>query len=494
MELKEKVAQMLMIDIPYPFLDDETREHLRTVPWGGVILFCKNIKNEEQLLNLNRQISEFYSIPPIIGVDQEGGIVNRIFFSPLALSVGNAVLGSVNDEKLTEDISFIVGWELKRLGFTINFAPVADVNTNPENPIIGVRSFGKSPHLVSKMVKAYIRGHKRSGIGSCAKHFPGHGDTSFDSHLKLSKVEHSMERMEKVELLPFYAAIEEEVPAIMTAHIIFSALDDTVPATLSHRILTKLLREKMGFKGLIVTDSMSMKAISDHFGVGESAVQSIKAGADIVMMCGKFKDQIKAHQSILKAVEEGEISEERIDKSLHRIELFRKRYQNKKSLPLDKKWAMSRLKEAFNKSLIVFYGDGEIERVNSIVVFSPKNILGILEDDMFSVYPFISKKYPSVYLHKYSNTPPLDNIKKGDLIVWEMYFRHIPPNNEIKEYENKISQIKKAGGKVILVLTGNPYRIPKGADYAIGCFNFLPPSLEQASQYICKLLKSKTTV
>ncbi|MCA9794380.1 MAG: hypothetical protein KC910_21380, partial [Candidatus Eremiobacteraeota bacterium] len=222
----------------------------------------------------------------------------------------------------------IMGREMASLGIHLDFAPCLDVNCNPDNPIIGVRSFGDDPELVGRHGQAAIRGLREGGVGSTAKHFPGHGDTSQDSHIALATVPHSRERLEKVELAPFRAAIQAEVEAIMTAHITFPAFDPTpgLPATLSHPILTGLLRQQMGFEGVIFTDSMAMLAIADRFGVAEAAVMSVEAGADVVLACGPFQNHLESLRGLVEAVQSGRLAEERLDASLERIFALKQRF------------------------------------------------------------------------------------------------------------------------------------------------------------------------
>jgi beta-N-acetylhexosaminidase len=259
------------------------------------------------------------SLPLIISTDQEGGTVNRLKGG--THFPGNMVIGATAQTGFARKAGRAIALQLKSAGINMDFAPVVDVNNNPLNIVIGVRSFGSDPHLVANMGVAFIKGMQKAGIASCAKHFPGHGDTSADSHLELPVIEHSRERLEKVEIYPFKQAIKAGVDSIMTAHIFVPALEpgDGIPATLSSNILNGLLRKELGFEGVIITDCMEMKAIADNFGTVEGAVIAIEAGADIVLISHTLAKQKAAIEETIKAVKKGRITEERIRESVLRI-------------------------------------------------------------------------------------------------------------------------------------------------------------------------------
>lgn len=329
MTLEEKVGQLLMPELRMwegtntTTMNPGVAELINDYHVGGVILFSKNITDQEQLLHLTTALQEESTkLPLLIAIDQEGGNVSRI---PDGTNMpGNMALGAIGDEKLAYQVGYTIGRELKALGINLNFAPVLDVNINPANPVIGVRSFGDASRLVANLGVQYAKGLQEAGVGAVAKHFPGHGDTDVDSHLGLPSLPHDLDRLEEVELKPFRQAIAHGVDMIMTAHITFPALDDTgLPATLSYPVLTGLLRQEMGFEGVIVTDAFTMKAIADHFDEDEAVVMAIKAGADIILMPN---DVSLAYRSILEAVTSGELSEERIEQSVRRILAFKEKY------------------------------------------------------------------------------------------------------------------------------------------------------------------------
>ena len=296
--------------------DGNIEELIRNYHVGGIVLFDRHAPSLRQTMELIEQARQASgNIPPLIAVDQEGGRVARLKFATPIPSA--AILASFGPQTM-EEIAQLMGEELAVLGFNVNFAPVMDVHTDPANPVIGDRSFGSDPMTVSALGSAYITGLHKAGIAGTAKHFPGHGDTRSDSHYQLPIVNQPRERLETVELVPFRAAIAADVDMIMSAHVHYPALDPEagLPATLSRTILTGLLREGLGYTGIIVTDAMNMKAIADTLPAGPAALTAFLAGADIILMPDDF---VAAYEAILAAVRSGRISPARLDASLHRI-------------------------------------------------------------------------------------------------------------------------------------------------------------------------------
>lgn len=306
---------------------------------GGVILFSRDLESVEQVVRLtdalqvegNSPVGN-NTVPLFISIDQEGGDISRLPFGPRM--PGNMALGATRSSNVTRSVASTIGKELSSLGITMNFAPVLDVETNQNNPVIGIRSFGSDPNLVSEMGDAYISGMHDAGIICSGKHFPGHGDVDIDSHLGLPLENHTRERMNEVELVPFKSAITAGVDAIMTAHIIFPAYDNSTsqgadgvqvptPATLSKPILTGLLREELGFDGLIITDAMMMKAITDNYGTGDAAIRAIRAGADIIL----YPEPVdEAYEAVISAYREDPEIQGRVDDSVHRILAMKEKY------------------------------------------------------------------------------------------------------------------------------------------------------------------------
>jgi beta-N-acetylhexosaminidase len=281
---------------------------------GGVVLFADNVADPEQLAALTLQLRDAGA--GLIAIDEEGGDVTRLEAAQGSSYPGNLALGVVDDPSLTADVAAAIAADLARVGVNLNFAPVADVNTNPLNPVIGVRSFGSDPELVARHVAAFVEGTQRQGVAACAKHFPGHGDTTVDSHADLPVVRGDLEAA----LLPFRAAVAAGVRTVMTAHLVVPELDDA-PATVSSRILTGLLREELGFDGLVVTDALEMRGLSASVGVEEGAVRALAAGADALCVGHDLREESVAAvvASIAAAVGNGRLPLERLEQAAERV-------------------------------------------------------------------------------------------------------------------------------------------------------------------------------
>ncbi|MDD2575487.1 MAG: beta-N-acetylhexosaminidase [Acholeplasmataceae bacterium] len=319
--LEEKIGQLLMVGFEGQTLSESTIDMIKKYKIGNIIHFTRNIGTTEQIFQLNKDLQkliiETTGIPALISVDQEGGMVTRIY-DKATVFPGAMTIAATDNENNAYLSGLYMGEELDALGFNMNFAPVLDVNNNPNNPVIGVRSFSDNPEKVSKYTKAFIDGLQNKVIAT-GKHFPGHGDTHVDSHLGLPRVDHSLTRLHEVELVPFKDAISNNIGAIMSAHIIYKITNDNLPATLSKNALTGLLREELKFEGLIVTDGMEMKAIWDNYGAEESAVPAILAGANMVLYCHYEDQQRRVCELIKEAVLNGTLPIEVLDERVSRI-------------------------------------------------------------------------------------------------------------------------------------------------------------------------------
>jgi beta-N-acetylhexosaminidase len=281
---------------------------------GGVVLFGWNVESPEQLRDLNAVLRSESDV--LVAIDEEGGDVTRLEVATGSSYPGNAALGAVDDVDLTERVAASIGADLAEVGVNLNLAPVADVNTNPLNPVIGTRSFGADGDLVARHVAASVRGLQRAGVAACAKHFPGHGDTAQDSHHELPVVE----SLQAAALLPFQAAIDAGVQAIMTAHIVVRSVGAT-PATMNRAVLHDLLREELDFDGLVLTDALEMRAISATVGVEEGAVQALEAGADALCLGHNlFDDAVRSvRDALVEAVRSGRLTESRVAEAARRV-------------------------------------------------------------------------------------------------------------------------------------------------------------------------------
>ncbi|WP_059103018.1 beta-N-acetylhexosaminidase [Shouchella shacheensis] len=330
MTLDEKIGQMFMVGFqnesgPAYEVNEQAETMINEYHVGGIILFTRNVDTPSQVAGLTNALQELAwekenQIPLMVTADQEGGRVIRIE-KDTTIFPGSMALGATRSEDLAYEAGQVTGTELQAMGINANLAPSLDVNNNPDNPVIGVRSFGEDPDLVADLGTANIQGFQEAGVLATAKHFPGHGDTDVDSHIGLPSIPYDMERLREVELVPFKRAIDQGVDMIMSAHITFPEIDDTpgLPGTLSEPVLTGILREELGFDGVIITDDMEMAAIVDNFGAEEAAVKSIQAGTDIVLVSHRLDRQKASIEAVKEAVASGDISKERIDASVERI-------------------------------------------------------------------------------------------------------------------------------------------------------------------------------
>lgn len=291
----------------------------------SVILFSRNLSEPEGVVELTAAIKRLSAEPMVIAVDQEGGPVQRLRRGFTELPALRA-LGASESPQLATRVGALLGRELRAVGIDWNFAPVLDVDTNPANPVIGARASSSDPELVARLGVALAAGLTSAGVAPCGKHFPGHGDTELDSHLALPKLSHSLERLERVELVPFRAAAEANIASIMTAHVVFTPLDADYPATLSAKVVRGLLREKLGYRGLVVSDDLEMKAIVEHFGIEEAIVRGLLAGVDMFLVCHSQERMHAAIDAVIRAVEKGTLPLEIVESASERQRAFVQRW------------------------------------------------------------------------------------------------------------------------------------------------------------------------
>jgi beta-N-acetylhexosaminidase len=329
MTASDQIGQLFMLGFTGTSVSPELTELLKEYRPGGVILFARNLEGIGQIVGLTNKLQALSpGSPLLISIDQEGGRVSRLP-SGFTIFPPCATLGSCDSADLAHQAAAVTASELRAVGINMNMAPVLDVNSNPDNPIIGDRAFSDDPAKVGRLGLAVIRGLQEHRVAACGKHFPGHGDTIADSHKELPVVSASRERLDHVELFPFRHVLEqgERGPAaLMTAHVLYPSLDERFPATLSPAILAGVLRDQLRFDGLVVTDDLEMHAIIDHYGIGEAAVLAIEAGADVMLICKDRDREVAAFQAVRHAVEEGRISPARLDASLRRIARVKDRF------------------------------------------------------------------------------------------------------------------------------------------------------------------------
>ena len=342
MTLREKVGQMFIVrpealdpqayynsptdltNISLQAVNDRMRETAAKYPMGGVVLYANNIKNPAQLTSF---VAELKALPshPLLCIDEEGGSVSRLSNNQafrLPKYPNMSQLAASGRTKDVHDAAYEIGTYLAGYGFDIDFAPVADVNTNPRNVVIGPRAFSNDPKVAAPMVKAYLKGLQKTGVLGCLKHFPGHGDTTADSHFGYAMSRKTWKEMEDCEMIPFEAGLDAGAKIVMTAHISLpNVTGSNTPSTLSSMILQDKLRGELGFKGVIITDAMEMGAIIRQYPIEDACVMAIKAGVDILLCVREYP---QAFETVLAAVRRGEIPESRIDESVRRILALRK--------------------------------------------------------------------------------------------------------------------------------------------------------------------------
>ena len=301
--LRQAAGQVLVAGFPGSEAPPALIASIAAGELGGVILFKRNLTTVDAVPATLRPLIEAAPAwaPLLTAVDQEGGRVARLRAPVLSLPPMRR-LGDLDDTSLTERAGRVLGENLKALGFNCDFAPVLDVDTNPQNPIIGDRSFGRDPEVVVRHGLAFGAGLRAAGVLACGKHFPGHGDTELDSHLALPRLKHDRARLDAVELVPFRAA-RGHIPTLMTAHVVFDALDPGVPATLSRKVITGLLREELGYDGLIISDDLEMKAVSEGWGVAPAGVLAIEAGCDTLLVCSDLEALDATREALLGRAE-----------------------------------------------------------------------------------------------------------------------------------------------------------------------------------------------
>ncbi|MDP4179633.1 MAG: beta-N-acetylhexosaminidase [Bacillota bacterium] len=331
MTLDEKIGQLVIAGIDGTTIDSNARSLIDDYHVGGIILFKDNIQNAAQALELINSIKEtnlVNKLPIFVSVDEEGGRVTRMP-DELKKFPSSQAIGKKNNEETSYKIGAAIGKELKQFGFNLDFAPVLDIFSNPKNKVIGDRAFGKEPELVKKLGVSTMKGLQDENIISVVKHFPGHGDTLVDSHKGLPVVNYDLTRLNKFELIPFREAIKNNADAVMAAHILLPKIDPLYPASLSKNIITNILREEMGFDGVVMTDDLTMGAIEKNYKIENAAVKSINAGCDETLVCHDYKKVAMVIGALKKAVEEGTISTERLDQSVYRIIRLKNKYNLK---------------------------------------------------------------------------------------------------------------------------------------------------------------------
>lgn len=474
---------------------------------GGIILFSRNIGTPNELLKLTSTLQyeakkAGYLYPLLICLDQENGVVRRLGNGTTAFP-GAMSIGATRKFENAFNVSFATGQELKELGVNWNLSPVLDVNNNSDNPVIGVRSFGEDPRLVAEFGKKSMKGMQGAGIITTLKHFPGHGDSNVDSHLALPVIGHCRKRLNEVELVPFKECIDAGADTIMSAHVYFPAIEDreNVPATLSRKVISGLLREELGFDGVVTTDCMEMKAISETIGTEKGAVEALNAGVDLIMVSHTLEVQLSTIKEIENALTNGVLKEENLEASLNRINKLKEKYLSWETTPFNSEFMSlgsekhrQLAERVFQESVTIVKNENllPLKTNQKILVINPvnQNIYGVEDTKEIKGTLSDAMKELSNHIEVY-NIFETFNIKEMELLIERAKEFEVivigtlsvsPKSYEIDLYEKLLG----LGIPVVGVAMRNPYDLkyfPKVAAY-IATYEFTYLALRTAAKAI----------
>jgi beta-N-acetylhexosaminidase len=470
MTLREKIGHMIMTGFQAEEVTPSILQLIDVYKVSNIILFSDNLKNRKQITELcqelNNRIKLSTGLPGLIATDQEGGVVTRLPDESPCIP-GAMLIGASGKKEYAYEAGKITGAELKALGINMDLAPVLDINLNPGNPVIGVRSYSGDVKTVEEYGMAMIRGLLEKGVAATAKHFPGHGDTSVDSHLGLPVVEKGLKELMEQELIPFQSAIKSGIPCIMTSHILFPKLEsEKLPATMSKSILTGLLREKLGFKGVIITDCLEMSAIKDNYGTAEGAVRAVKAGAELLCISHTPELVIKAIEKIEEAVLKGEIPMELIDRAVEDILKLKEVYRIDTYLQkpnVKENTDAKRIIEDITLSGITCLSEEKLPEITPDTIFIGSfpyrsTLASSITDSELHFAEYMAEKMNcsrlnvSINPEKEERTRILWQVKGYSLVVYGLYNGHL--NKGQIELANEIN---RSGQKILGITLRNPY-------------------------------------
>lgn len=492
LDLATKVGQLFVVG----FDGFEPTEDLRTLlteyRCGNVIYFSRNIDTPEQVATLSEELQGTAmeggpGIPLFVTADQEGGVVSRTDWGtelPAQMS-----MGASGDAELAREAGGAVGAELASIGVNFDLTPVLDVNNNPDNPVIGVRSFGEDPDLVGELGAAMAEGMQSEGVLACGKHFPGHGDTSADSHHELPVVDHDRERLDAVELAPFARSIDAGIDAIMTTHVSFPTItgDDETPATVSRAVQTELLREQLGFEGLVVTDGMEMSAIADGMGTPEGCVQAIEAGCDLLLVCHTPDTQQASVRAVIEAVESGRLDEARIDDAVERILAYKQRRSVGEGVPSVERWEATADRSRKTGREVAVAGISVARDRTGTIPFDidrPLHLVGFTggraspaEDDRYDpslVADALGEAGFDIEQHDVETAAALPAFDAGDQVALAAY-NAVDDDEQVRAVEGLDERVREFA----VIVLRNPYDISRFPDVstAVSTYDYTPSTL-----------------
>lgn len=506
--LREKVGQLFVFGFHGFEASNEIKHLVETYGIGGTIYFTRNVKSAKQVHKLSRSLMDMAKAAGkpnmFVAIDQEGGMVARIV-NGVTLMPGNMALGAAGKAEGARATAAACGEELRLLGVNMNYAPCIDVNNNPDNPVINVRSYSDRSDVVCELGTAAVAGYQSARVAATVKHFPGHGDTAVDSHHALPVLMHGRERLDAIELAPFRAAIAAGTALIMTAHVCLPVLDPSgKPSTLSKPVLTGLLREELGFNGIIVTDCLEMDAIDQHYGTERGSVLDIRAGADMVLVSHTFSKQVAALEAVVAAVENGELSEERINESLARI------MRLKQELAVDEpllSWeeVEPKIGTEANKATARQWSEASatlvkneggllpLQRSASTLVLWPDIKPVSVADEMLSgdgtLGDYLRERLDHVVERNMDSSDPLADLESFKQIVIVTY----DASKHTLEREIAVEVVKRAGDRAVAVSVRNPLDLklfPTVKAY-LAVYECRPLALETAAKVLTGELEPK---
>ncbi|OUM63687.1 glycoside hydrolase family 3 protein [Piromyces sp. E2] len=499
MTLEEKIGQLLIVGFDGPILTDEIRTLIQDYKFGNFILFSRNIVNLEQLITLNRDIHQevikSVGVMPFIAIDQEGGMVIRIKNKETSYP-GSMTLAATNVENANK-VGHLMGKHLMALGINMNMAPSMDINNNPKNPVIGIRSYSDNPDTVSKYGVSLIKGIQEEGVIATAKHFPGHGDVEIDSHLGLPILPFDKERLYNIELKPFKEAINNGVKSIMCAHIIYKNIDSTNPATLSKSILKDILRHELHYHELIVSDCMEMKAISEGITTPAGVVKGIAAGIDLACICHTKERQINSMKMLKQAIDDHLISIEDINEKVERIlqkknEVFsvmdKLFFKNNNTLNLFKNNYSSVINQKIVDDSLTFVRGKKLELKGEILLYSCEaKALNMAEEiiNSINIIDLVRKEIPIIHTQEYSinsySNSLIEKSSEYDTVIFISYnaFINLSQAKMINELNNRCTNF-------YVISIRNPYdylSLDKNINYYT-LYEYTPNSIRTVIKFL----------
>lgn len=499
--IKEKIGQLAMFGIESTEITEDTINLIKEYKVGNIILFARNVASPKQLFLLNQNLQKLalkeLGIPLFISIDQEGGMVTRIFngstFFPGAMTIS-----ATNNPENAYQIGQIMGKELSALGINMNLAPIYDVNNNPHNPVIGVRSFSDDPKVVSKYAWEFSKGLQENNVFATAKHFPGHGDTNVDSHLGLPRIDYDREYLDNFEFYPFKYAIDRGIKAIMSSHINFPKLtNDELPATLSKKIMTDLLRTEFKFEGLIVSDGMGMKGIVDNYSEAEGCLRGINAGLNLVCVCHPYSPRREALEYLYEAYEKGTLTDEVINERVLRVLKFKEelkvdlniKYEDVKN-DIENEEHQQIAYQIVEDGLTLVKGENVILQDNALFI-AYKPIATSLADDTdgkAKIESVLNKNFPNLTTIVLPTKPSVEVI--NDLVLKAKDYKQIIlttyAGNSNKEQITLIDKISDIHNNVTVISMRDPYDLfyTKKIKNYVCLYEYTPNSLNVLVKYL----------